>query len=130
MDASTEWYTGPLVQAGSRLAIKGREDRGGFHCGEPIEIEIAPGIWIRGTVELDHSLTVTRHGRDGQDQTYEGYYLNIGSKILLIPGMQARTFLGLDWPEPSTPYEGQAYMARYGGWKRYRAGQWLKDDEQ
>lgn len=133
---STEWVTGPLVAAGSRLAIRGEEASGGFHCGEGIELEVAPGIWIRGSVELDHSLTIHRltNGGNltGDHEEWQGWYLNIGqhtSKLLLVPGMQARRYVGLDWPEPSTPYEGQAYKSRYGGWKRYRSGRWVKEEE-
>lgn len=133
---NSQWSTGRLVAAKGRLAIQGEEDGGGFHCAEPIEIEVAPGIWIRGSVELDHNLSIYRltngGSLTGDHEKWDGWYLNIGyhnSKILLIPGMQARHYFGLEWPEPETPYEGQAFRSRYGGWKRYKGGQWVKDED-
>lgn len=120
-----DWKVGKLILVENRLAIEGQNS--GFHCSEPLELEVAPGVWLRGSVELDHSTTITR-GK----QEHKGWYLNIGyhtAVLWLIPGMKARVYAGWDWPEPSTPYEGQTYKARYGGWRRYSGGQWIPEKE-
>lgn len=122
------WVSGKLVivpdNHGSRMGIEGHEHRP-FHAGDPIEIEVAPGIWLRGGLEVDHSTTIRRGSQD-----FKGYYLNIQGRrrFWIVPGMTPRIFLLRDWPQPTTPYEGQAWKSPYGGWKRYRAGQWVRDE--
>jgi len=126
-----DWITAPLVAAGNRLALRG-EESGGMHCGDPLEVEVAPGVWIRGTVELDHGLTLTRLGQTpDKDKSYQGWYLMTGGSapvLWMTPGMTARRWPGLTWPEPSTPYEGQTWKPEgFGTWRRYHDGQWVTE---
>lgn len=132
-----ERIDGPLVivpgdDPTPRLGIKGDTSGDGFHCADRVELEVAPGIWIRGRVELNSSTEIHVHARQGK-KVHPGWYLcsdGGGRVIYLLPGMKARRWTYHRWPKPEYPYEG-LYWSGDGIVERnlyYRNGQWVEEE--
>lgn len=131
--ASLDWVMGPLAIAlngdqPNRLRIENDDAHDGFSWGEDVELMVAPGIWIRGTVELDHSAKVILNGEE-----HPGWYFQSGYRTAfrcyLSPGMTVRRYPFPYWPQPEVPYEGQRWCQSWGKYLQYHSGKWAPESE-
>jgi hypothetical protein len=122
------WLGLAYLDGVQHVTIAGDPD-GPLMCGDLLEVKVG-GHWLRGKVYyLDGLRAEFRDPMTGHVAAYGGWYWSATAgkwdgNVLLLPGMMARRSVGLYWPEPEHPYEGQSWHRDVGETLVYAEGHW------